>query len=92
MLRLAPIGQVLGDFGRNLAAGLRLAFGLPVSLLAFRVSVRQFLLIVALGILIGALNDYLRAGPGAVLSPHAIVYEGFDAALFLLLGAILAAA
>ena len=92
MLRLAPIGQAFGDFGRNLAAGLRLAFGLPVSLLAFRVSVRQFLLIVALGILIGALNDYLRAGPGAVLSPHAIVYEGFDAALFLLLGAILSAA
>ncbi|HUH95498.1 MAG TPA: C13 family peptidase [Casimicrobiaceae bacterium] len=92
MPRLAPLGQALGDFGRNLVAGLRLALGLPVSLLSFRVSVRQFLLVVALGILVGALNDYLRAGPGAVLSPHAIVYEGFDAALFLLMGAILSVA
>ncbi len=92
MSRLGAVGQSLGDFGRNLLAGLRLAFGLPVSLLSFRVSVRQFLLIVAVGILIGAINDFLRAGPGAVLSPHAIVYEGFDAALFLLIGAILSAA
>lgn len=92
MSRLGAVGQSVGDFGRNLLAGLRLAFGLPVSLLSFRVSVRQFMLIVAVGILIGAINDFLRAGPGAALSPHAIVYEGFDAALFLLIGAILSAA
>jgi hypothetical protein len=92
MAGLALIGRTLGDFGRNLAAGLRLALGLPVSLLSFRVSVRQFMLLVVLGILMGAANDYIRAGPGAALSPHAIVYEGFEAAVILLIGAILSAA
>jgi len=84
--------QVLVDIGRNLVAGLRLAFGLPVSLLSFRVSVRQLLLLLALGVLVGATNDYVRADPQPLLSVHAIVFEGFDAALLLLIGAALAAA
>ncbi len=84
--------QVLGDFGRNLVAGLRLSFGLPVSLLSFRASVRQLLLLIAVSVLVGAVNDYVRAGPGASLSMHAIVYEGFEAAVLLLMGAILSAA
>ncbi len=82
--------QVLVDLWRNLVAGFRLAFGLPVSLLSFRVSVRQFILLVALGMLIGAINDYVRAGPQPILSMHAIVFEGFDAALLLLIGSALA--
>ena len=84
--------QVLVDLGRNLVAGFRLAFGLPVSLLSFRVSVRQLLLLLALGILIGATNDYVRAGPQPLLSVHAIVFEGFDVAVLLLIAAALAAA
>ena len=84
--------QVLVDLGRNLVAGFRLAFGLPVSLLSFRVSVRQLLLLLALGMLIGATNDYVRAGPQPLLSVHAIVFEGFDVAVLLLIAAALAAA
>ncbi len=84
--------QLLVDLGRNLVAGFRLAFGLPVSLLSFRVSVRQLLLLLALGVLIGATNDYVRAGPQPLLSVHAIVFEGFDVAVLLLIAAALAAA
>ncbi|TMH56388.1 MAG: hypothetical protein E6H53_15120 [Betaproteobacteria bacterium] len=84
--------QVLVDLGRNLVAGFRLAFGFPVSLLSFRVSVRQLLLLLALGMLIGATNDYVRAGPQPLLSVHAIVFEGFDVAVLLLIAAALAAA
>jgi hypothetical protein len=84
--------QAWSDFWRNLRGGLRLAFGLPVSLLDFRVSVRQLLLLLAMGVLIGATNDYVRAGPHPILSLQAIVYEGFDAALLLLIATILSAA
>jgi len=82
----------LVDLWRNLVAGFRLAFGLPVSLLSFRVSVRQLLLLLALSVLIGATNDYVRAGPHPLLSVNAIVFEGFDAAVLLLIGVVLAAA
>jgi len=92
MAAMSSAGQALSDLWRNVKAGLRLAFGFPVSLLSFRVSVRQLLLLVALSVLIGALNDYVRAGPGASLSMHAIVYEGFETAVLLLTGALLSAA
>ena len=92
MAALSTARQALSDFGRNLLAGLRLAFGLPVSLLSFRVSVRQFVLLSVLSVLIGMVNDYLRAGPGSTFSPHAIVYEGFEVAVLLLIGAILSVA
>jgi len=69
-----------------------LAFGLPVSLFAFRVSVRQLLLLLCIGVLIGVTNDYVRAGADPTLSMHAIVYEGFEAAALLLMGALLSAA
>jgi len=80
------------DLLRNLQSGLRLAFGLPVSLLAFRVSVRQLLLLLCIGVLIGMTNDYVRAGEHPALSLHAIVYEGFEAAALLLMAAVLSAA
>ena len=92
MTVISSAKQTWIDLWRNLGSGLRLAFGLPVSLLAFRVSIRQLLLLLCIGILIGATNDYVRAGAHPILSPHAIVYEGFDAALLLLIGAVLSAA
>lgn len=84
--------QIWIDLRRNLWGGLRLAFGLPVSLLTFRVSIRQLLLLLLIGVAIGAANDYVRAGAHPVLSMNAIVYEGFEAALLLLIAAVLAAA
>jgi peptidase C13-like protein len=92
MAALSSAGHALSDLWRNLKAGFRLAFGLPVSLLSFRVSIRQLLLLTVLGVLVGVINDYVRAGPGAVFSTHAIVYEGFEAAVLLLTGAMLSAA
>jgi peptidase C13-like protein len=88
----SPAKQAWTELWRNLGSGFRLAFCLPVSLLAFRVSVRQLLLLLGIGVLIGATNDYVRAGPHPVLSLHAIVYEGFDAAVLLLIGTVLSAA
>jgi hypothetical protein len=92
MAALSAARQGFSDFGRNLVAGLRVAFGLPVSVLSFRLSVRQFVLLVVLGVLIGMVNDYLRAGPGSSLSPHAIVFEGFEVAVLLLMAALLSLA
>ena len=92
MASMSSVSQAFSDLGRNLVAGLRLAFGLPVSLLSFRVTVRQLLMLLAISVLIGAVNDYVRAGPGAIMAPQAIVYEGFEAAVLLLMGAVLSAA
>ncbi len=92
MKATSAVVQTAIDLGRNLKSGLRLAFALPVSLLAFRVSVRQLIVLGALSILIGAMVDYVHAGPHPLLSPHAIVYEGFSAVLLLLIAAVLSAA
>ena len=92
MTMLSSVTQTGSDLWRNVKSGFRLAFALPVSLLAFRVSVRQLIVLSVLGILIGLMVDYVRAGTEPVLSPHAIVYEGFSTALLLLIGAVLGAA
>jgi hypothetical protein len=92
MASMSSVSQAFSDLGRNLVAGLRLCFGFPVSFLSFRVTVRQLLMLLAISVLIGAANDYVRAGPGAILDPQAIVYEGFEAAVLLLVGAALSAA
>jgi hypothetical protein len=83
--------QLLLDFWRNLRSGLRIAFGLPVSLLDFRVTVRQLVLFLAIDVLSDVLIDYLRVGTGAVFSAHALVYEGFITALLLFSSAVLSA-
>jgi hypothetical protein len=80
------------DLWRNLKSGLRLAFALPLSLLAFRVSVRQLIVLGVLNVLISAMVDYVRAGTDPVLSMHAIVYEGFNITALLLISAVLGAA
>ncbi|HEV8256545.1 MAG TPA: C13 family peptidase [Casimicrobiaceae bacterium] len=91
MTATSSVTQAWIDFWRNLKSGLRLAFGLSVSLIAFRVSVRQLLLLFCLGVLIGVTNDYVRAGTQPTLSMHAIVYEGFIAATLLLMAVVLSA-
>src|SRR6266536_16736 len=92
MIAISSVRQASIDLSRNLQSGLRLAFGLPVSLLAFRVNVRQLLLLLCIDVLIGVTNDYVRAGADPTLSMHAIVYEGFEAAALLVMGALLSAA
>ena len=80
------------DFWRNIGSGLRVALGLPTSLLSFRISVRQLFLVFCFNVAIGMAIDYIRAGPDPVLSTYAIVYEGFMAAVLLLMAALLSAA
>jgi hypothetical protein len=89
MTALAALKQTGIDLWRNLGNGLRLAFAMPVSLFSFRVSVRQLIALVVLGFLADAMVDYVRAGAAPVLALHAIVYEGFDTALLLLVSALL---
>jgi hypothetical protein len=88
----SALAQVWADLWQNLKSGVRLAFALPVSLLAFRVSVRQLIMLGILSILMDVFLDRVRAGAYAVLSLQAIVYEGFSYAVLLLVGAILSAA
>src|SRR5256885_12681364 len=92
MIAISSVRQASIDLSRNLQSGLRLAFGLPVSLLAFRVNVRQLLLLLCIDVLIGVTNDYVRAGAHPTLSMHAIVFEGFEAAALLVMGTLLSAA
>jgi hypothetical protein len=84
--------QLWLDFWRNIGSGLRVALGLPVSLLSFRPSVRQLLLVFCFNVAVGAGVEYVRAGPDPVLSTYAIVFEGFMGAVLLLMGALLSAA
>ena len=84
--------QLWRDLWRNIRSGLRVALGLAVSLFDFRISVRQLLLVLVFNVAIGAYVDYVRAGPDPVLSISAVVYEGFMAAVLLLMGALLSAA
>jgi hypothetical protein len=86
------VKRALADLGRNLVSGLRLAFALPVGLLDFRISIRQFVLLVAIDILCSIGTDYLHAGPEPVFSLQAVVYEGFIIAVLLLIAVLLAAA
>jgi hypothetical protein len=88
---LSSVAQIGIDLWRNLKSGLRLAIAMPVSLLSFRVSVRQFIVLAVLNILAGAMVDYVRAGAESIFAPHAIVYEGFNIAALLLIGAVLSA-
>jgi len=92
MKAISSLAQTGMDLWRNLRSGLRLAFVMPVSLLAFRVSVRQLVVLGILNVLISAGIDYVRAGPDPVLSLHAIVYEGFNITALLLVSAVLGAA
>ncbi len=92
MKATSAVAQAALDLGCNLKNGLRLAFGLPVSPLAFRVNVRQLIALAVLGIVVGALVDYVHAGPHPSFAPHAIVYEGFSAAVLLFIAAVLSAA
>lgn len=84
--------QAARDFTTNLRSGLRLALGLPVSLLDFRASVLQLVLLYGFGVALDIGVDYLQTEWGAAFSPHGFVTEGFGAAVLLLTAAILAAA
>jgi hypothetical protein len=77
---------------RNLRAGLRLAFFLPVARLAFRIDVVQLLLLFALSAAMDFGSDWVRYGPDAYFSWYGAGNELFAAGVMMLLSALLALA
>jgi hypothetical protein len=80
----------LHTLARNLRAGLRLAFFLPVARLAFRIDLVQLLLLFALSALIDIGGDWFRVGPPRELSPLGAGSELYAAGLLLLAAALIA--
>lgn len=74
----------------NLAAGLRLALGLPVTRTAFRVDAAQLVLLVVVSALVDAGIDWLRQGPGVMLDASAVGGELAGFATLMLAAALLA--
>jgi hypothetical protein len=81
----------LHALGRNLAAGLRLAFFMPVDATAFRVSAAQLVLLVLVSAAIDVDADWLRAAPDARFSVLGAHGELFALGLLALTAAVLAA-
>jgi hypothetical protein len=77
---------------RNLRAGLRLAFFLPVARLSFRIDVVQLLLLFALSAAMDFGSDWVRYGPDAYFSWYGAGNELFAAGVMMLLSALLALA
>jgi hypothetical protein len=76
--------------GRNLAAGLRLAFFLPVERVAFRISATQFVLVVVVSAAIDIDADWIRAAHEARFSILGLHGELFALGLLALTSAVLA--
>jgi hypothetical protein len=81
----------LHALGRNLAAGLRLAFFMPVGASAFRVSAAQLVLLVLVSAAIDIDADWLRAARDARFSLLGVHGELFALGLLALTAAVLAA-
>ncbi|HZP67435.1 MAG TPA: C13 family peptidase [Rudaea sp.] len=75
---------------RNLRAGARLAFFMPVRRLDFRVGLAEIVMLFVLGAILDFGNDWIRYGPDAYLSLYGGGSEVFSAGLLLLIAAILA--
>jgi hypothetical protein len=84
------MGTSLRDFARNLRAGLRLAFFLPVERLAFRIDLTQLLWLFALSALIDIGGDWFRVAPPRELSLLGAGSELYAAGLLLLAAALIA--
>lgn len=75
---------------KNLRAGLRLAFFLPVGRLAFRIDIAQLLLLFAVSALIDLSGDWFRVAPPRELSLLGAGSELYGGALLLLAAALIA--
>jgi len=77
---------------RNLLAGLRLAFFLPVSRFAFRADLVQLVLLFIVSAALDVARDVLRTGPERVFSLLGAGSEFFGAGVLLFLAALIALA
>ena len=75
---------------RNLAAGLRVAFLLPVTRFAFRIDLLQLLLLFVFSATLDLARDALRTGPDRVFSLFGAGSEFFGAGVLLFIAALLA--
>ncbi len=80
------------NLARNLAAGLRLAFFLPVARLAFRIDLVQLLLLLVVSAVIDIGVDWVRYGAHGYFTLFGLGNEIFSAGLLLLTAAVLAVA
>ncbi len=81
--------STLNDLFKNLRAGLRLAFFLPVERLAFRIDLPQLLWLFALSAGIDIVGDWFRADPPRELSLLGAGSELYAGALLLLASALI---
>ena len=84
--------HLLSELRRNLRAGARLAFGLPVDLLSFRINLGALLILIALSLLIDVAAGWVVAAPGARFSIFALPNFTFAAAVFVVTAALLGVA
>jgi hypothetical protein len=82
----------LSSLGRNLVAGLRTSFFLPVSRLAFRVDLAQLLALFVISALLDLLRDWLRTDSDRLFSLLGAGTEFYGAGVLLFIAAILALA
>ena len=82
----------LANLFRNLAAGLRLVWFLPVSRLAFRIDVVQLLLLLVVSALLDVGIDWIRYGTDGYFTWFGLGNEIFGAGLLLLSASVLALA
>lgn len=84
--------MLLRDLLRNVGRGARIAFGLPVTRLDFRIGVPQLLALFVFSALVDLAVDWAQQEPGAVFTMHGLVGEAFFGAVLMLLAALLARA
>jgi len=84
------LAYALNSLLRNLLAGLRVAFFLPVTRFAFRVDLVQMVLLFVVSAALDMARDALRAGPDRVFSLLGAGTEFFSAGVLLFIAALLA--
>ena len=84
------MAYALNSLLRNLLAGLRVAFFLPVTRFAFRVDLVQIVLLFVVSAALDVARDALRAGPERVFSLFGAGNEFFSAGVLLFIAAMLA--
>ncbi|MEP6997691.1 MAG: C13 family peptidase [Betaproteobacteria bacterium] len=84
--------MLLRDLFRNLGCGGRIAFGLPVERLDFRIGVPQLLALFVFSALVDLGVDWMQSEADAVFTMHGLVGEMFFGAVLMLLAALLARA
>src|SRR5438876_8763051 len=90
MAESPPLRYVARRLLANLAAGSRLAFGAPVSLVSFRVSVPQFLALTLLLWVVAGLDDLINVGLDGRFNIFGLLQQVFFSLLFVLASLALA--